>query len=52
MECGFGRIQGGYATFRVGANGRITAETNDEYTLARFLCDMELILSEEGFKDI
>ncbi len=50
LKSAYANASGGYATFRVGANGRITAETNDEYTLARFLCDMELILSEEGFK--
>lgn len=46
----FANAKGGYATFCVNQNGRVSAETNDEYTLARLLCDMELILSEEGFK--
>ncbi len=50
LKSAFANASGGYVTFRVGSNGKIIPETNDEYTLAKFLCDMELILSEEGFK--
>ena len=51
LKSAFANASSGYVTFRVGGNGKIIPETNDEYTLAKFLCDMELILSEEGFKN-
>ncbi len=39
-----------YVTFRLNQSGKITPETNEEYNMAKFLRDMEIILSEESFR--
>lgn len=50
LKRAFAKRTGGYVTFRLDKNGRITPESGDEYTSAKLLRDMETILSEESFK--
>lgn len=50
LKQAFDRRTDRYVTFRVDKNGKVTPETNDEYSLAKFLRDMEIILSEKNYK--
>ncbi|MDE7192368.1 MAG: hypothetical protein K2O14_00225 [Oscillospiraceae bacterium] len=49
LQRAFDQRAGRYVTFRVDKNGKVAPETNDEYSLAKFLRDMEIILSEKSY---